>query len=122
MLFDTRYFWAIFTAKSQDTTEKLRAIFDKSKATYVSSITLYEVYKMSVLSEDKEVARLRVRTIQKEFDVVDVDAQIAEEGAELAVRLRIPMADSLIMATAKRLGVSCVTDDAHYSEVRKVWI
>jgi hypothetical protein len=32
------------------------------------------------------------------------------------------MADSLIMATSKSLRVSCVTDDPHFTEVKRVWI
>jgi len=67
------------------------------------------------------VARLRVETIRRDF-VVDVDTQIAEEGADISHRLRIPMADSLIMATAKRYNLSCVTDDPHFSEVKRTWV
>jgi len=37
-------------------------------------------------------------------------------------RLRIPMADSLIMATAKRYNLACVTDDPHFSEVKRIWV
>ena len=122
MLFETRYFWAIFTARDPQTVSKLRAIYDKSKTAYASSISIYEVYKQTLEHEDEQVAELRVNTIMKEFTVVDVDAEIAEEGARISHRLRTPMADSLIMATSKRLRVSCVTDDPHFTEVKRVWI
>jgi len=68
------------------------------------------------------VAELRARTIANEYTIADVNAQIAEEGARISHRLRIPMADSLIMATAKSLRVPCVTDDPHFTEVKRVWI
>jgi predicted nucleic acid-binding protein len=68
------------------------------------------------------VAELRARTIANEYTIADVSAQIAEEGARISHRLRIPMADSLIMATAKSLRVPCVTDDPHFTEVKRVWI
>ena len=103
-------------------TNSLRAVFDKSKLAYVSSITIYEVFKQTLSSEDRTVARLRVATIVNDFDVIDVDSQIAEEGAEISHRLRIPMADSLIMATAKRYNLPCVTDDPHFSEVKRIWV
>jgi toxin FitB len=122
MLFETRYFWAVFTSKNQETTNKLKALFEKSKTAYASSITIYEVYKQTLANEDKTVARLRVETIRRDFDLVDVDSQIAEEGADISHRLRIPMADSLIMATAKRYNLSCVTDDPHFTEVKRVWV
>lgn len=121
MLFETRYFWAVFTSKDDLMTSKLKALFDRARSAYASSITVYEVYKQTLANEDREVARLRAATICRDFDIIDVNAQIAEEGAELSHRLRIPMADSLIMATAKRYNLSCVTDDPHFTEVKRVW-
>ncbi len=103
-------------------TDKLKGLFDKAKLTYVSSISIYEVYKQTLSSEDKSVAKLRTTTIVNDFDVINVDSQIAEEGANISHRLRIPMADSLIMATAKRYDLPCVTDDPHFSEVKRIWV
>ena len=122
MLFETRYFWAVFTSKDGETTGRLKALFDRSKAAFASSITLYEIYKQTLSNEGKAVAKMRVGTINRDFDIIDVDSEIAEEGADISHRLRIPMADSLIMATAKKFNLPCVTDDPHYTEVKKVWV
>jgi toxin FitB len=122
LLFETRYFWAVFTSKDPQTTRRLKAIFDKAKAAFASSVSIYEIYRQTVEHDDKAVAELRARTIANEYTIVDVNAEIAEEGAKISHRLRIPMADSLIMATAKRLRVPCVTDDSHFTEVKRVWI
>ncbi len=122
MLFDSRYFWTLLTSGDQPTRDRLRAIYDRAKSAYASSVTIYEVYKLSLASEGREVAAMRTGTIAKEFHVVDVDAQIAEQGAELSHRLKIPMADALIMATSKRLHVPCVTDDPHFTEVKTIWL
>jgi len=122
MLFDTRYFWAIFSSRDKETTSRLKSLLDKSKSAYVSSITIYEVFKLTLASEDKTAAKLRVSTIANEYEVVDVDSEIAAEGASISHRLRIPMADSLIMATAKQLHLPCVTDDPHFTEVKRIWI
>ena len=111
----------MFTSKDTETTATLRSLFDKARLTYVSSITLYEIYKQTLANEDRTVARLRVQTILHDFDVIDVDSQIAQEGADISHRLRIPMADSLIMATAKRYDLACVTNDPHFTEVKRVW-
>ena len=122
MLFETRYFWAVFTSKNRETTAKLKAVFDKAKTAYASSITVYEIYKQTLMGEDKAVARLRADAITRDFEIVDVDAEIAEEGADISHRLRIPMADSLIMSTAKRFNLACVTDDPHFTEVKRIWV
>jgi predicted nucleic acid-binding protein len=99
----------------------LKSLLDRSKSAYVASITIYEVFKLTLASEDKTTAKLRVNTIANEYEVIDVDPEIAKEGASISHRLRIPMADSLIMATAK-LHLSCVTDDPHFTEVKRIWI
>lgn len=122
MLFETRYFWARFTPSRPDQLQKLRDIFDQARERFVSSITLFEIMKLSIEKEGKDVAGMRVLVIQREFKVVDVDAEIAIEGSRFSSRLRIPMTDALIMATAKTLRVPCVTDDPHYTEVKRVWI
>jgi predicted nucleic acid-binding protein len=122
VLFDTRYFWAVFTSKSPESLKKLRSIFDDSKNAFASSITLYEVYKLTTSQEDRAVAELRVNSIKKEFKIIDVDPEIAEEAARISHRVKVPMADALIMATAKKLRVPCVTDDPHFTEVKRIWI
>jgi predicted nucleic acid-binding protein len=122
VLFETRYFWAVFATRDAATVNKLKAIYEGSKTAYASTISIYEVFRLTLEHEDMQVAELRTKTIMNEFTVVDVDAGIAEEGARISHRLRIPMADSLIMATARRLRVSCVTDDPHFTEVKRVWI
>ncbi len=122
MIFDTRYFWAVFTSRDRQTTDKLRDLFDRSKSPCASAVTIYEVSKLTLASEGKVVADLRASTIEKGFDIIEVDSGVAEEGADIGHRLRVPMADALIMATAKRLRLPCVTDDPHFSEVKTVWV
>ncbi len=122
MLFDTRYFWAVFTAKNPELVKKLRAILDSSKTRFASSISLYEIYKLTIPHEDRTVADLRINTVKKGFTIVDVNPEIAVAGARISHRAKVPMADALIMATAKQLRVACATDDPHFTEVKKVWI
>jgi predicted nucleic acid-binding protein len=122
VLFDTRYFWAVFTSKSSDETKELKTLYERSKPAFVSSVTIYEVYKLSLAGEGRTIAKLRADTIEKEFNVIEVDSDIAEQGAEIGHKLGVPMADALIMATSKRLRLPCVTDDPHFTEVKKVWI
>ena len=102
--------------------KKLRSIFDGSKNAFASSITLYEVYKLSISQEDRTVAELRVNSIKKEFTIINVDPEIAEEAARVSHRVKLPMADALIMATARKLRVPCATDDPHFTEVKRIWV
>lgn len=122
MLFDTRYFWAVFTSRSPELLKKLRSIFDDSKNAFASSISLYEVYKLTISQEDRAVADIRINSIKKEFTIIDVDSEIAEEAARISHRVKVPMADALIMATARKLRVPCATDDPHFTEVKRIWV
>ncbi len=121
MLFETRYLWAVFTTKDQEFINKLKGIFETSKTPVISSISIYEVYKLTLAHEGRTVADLRARTMKKQFTVVDVDPEIAEEAARIGHKFKVPMADALIAATAKRLRLPCVTDDPHFTMVRRVW-
>jgi toxin FitB len=122
MLFETRFFWTLINEKDLDYVKRLRSIFDRAKRRLISSVSIYEVYKLSLEREGESVARLRVSTIKKDFEVIGVDSSIAEEAARIAHRTRNPMADSLIMATAKQLKLPCVTDDPHFGEIKTIWI
>lgn len=122
MLFETRYFWAVFTTRDSEHLRRLQVLLEKAKKKFASTVTIYEVYKLTLSKEGKAVAELRADTIKKQFTLVDVDSDIAEEGARISQKIRAPMADSLIMATARKLDLPCVTDDPHFTEVKKLWI
>ena len=89
---------------------------------YVSAVTIHEVYKLSMEKEGKEVADLRVTLIEKEFEVVPVDSRFAKASAELRGRYRIPMADSIVAASAWIYRLRCVSDDPHLSQVEEIGV
>ena len=122
MLFETRYFWAVFTGRDPEQLRKLRTLLENTKKKFASTVTIYEVCKLTLGQEGKAVADLRVNTIRKQFAMIDIDPEIAEEGARISHKLRAPMADSLIMATARKHNLPCVTDDPHFTEVKRLWV
>jgi len=121
-LYDTRYFWEIYTTQDLDRITRLRSLLVERRHRLVSSITLYELYKLSIANEGKDVAELRCLLAKKDMQVVSVDSGIAEEAARISYQSRIPMADALIIATAKISGAECITDDPHFTSVKTRWI
>jgi predicted nucleic acid-binding protein len=113
MLFETRYFCA-FHSFSSRSAKKAETFFRQISTTF----EIIKLYRKG----GKGSRRPASQQIENEFDVVDVDSEVAGEGDRLAARLKIPMADASIIATAKRLRVACVTDDPHYHEMKLVWI
>ena len=65
MLFDTRYFWSISTEQNPESVKRLRRLFEGSKDRFASSINLYEVYRLSLAQEGREVAELRTRVMKR---------------------------------------------------------
>ena len=75
----------------------------------VPVITLYEVFK-KVLRTHGEDAALQVAAQMQQGELVNVD-----EGLALgAAKLQLPLADSLIYATAQRHGATLWTQDQHF--------
>jgi len=121
-VYDTRYFWAAYYSRDPEKIERLKSLLVERRHRFVSSITLYEIYKLSIANEGRDVAELRCNLVKKDMQVVSVESKIAEEAARMSHHGKLPMADVLIMATAKRIGAECVTDDPHFTLVKTRWI
>ncbi len=120
-IFDTRYFWEMFAEKDVEFVSKLRELAGERWGRHISAVTLYEVYKLTLGLEGREVAELRCSLIERDMQVVPVDSAIAKEAARIGQRFKVPIADAIIMATARILGAECITDDEHFRGVKTRW-
>ena len=78
-----------------------------------------------LLEKGREVAKLRIITMRKDFEIIPVDEQIAQLSAEFRHKYNLSMGDSMIAATASALSAVCITDDPHFkqiSEIETTWI
>ena len=66
----------------------------------VPSITLYEVFKV-VCRQRGEDAALQAVAMMQQGKVIELSSSIALLAAKLSLDLKIPMADSIILATAQ---------------------
>jgi toxin FitB len=82
----------------------------------VPSLSLFEVYKR-VLQMRGEDAALQVVAIMQQGLVVELDAGLALGAARLSVARKLPMADSIMLATAQQHGAILWTQDADLAEV-----
>jgi len=126
-LYDTRYFLTVYTAKEATLKRKLLKELESHRPRYVSAMTIYEVYRVSLEVEGRDVAKMRKTTIERDFEIVYVDSDIAVEAAEIKVAQGrdFPLADAIISATAILRGLTCFTDDEHIkalSSLRTRWV
>ena len=116
-VYDTRFFVEYFYSGDAGFLRRLKEDLRAVRERMVSALTIHEVYRVNLEREGREVAILRSETIRRDFNVVDVDYETAVRSAELRSKHRIPMADSVIAATAQIHGCSLVSDDAHFQQI-----
>lgn len=79
----------------------------------VPSLTIYEVFKQ-VLQQRQETDALRAVAVMQQGVVVDLDARLALAAARLSLDTRLPMADSVVLATARLHGATLWTQDTDF--------
>jgi len=83
---------------------------------YVPSICIYEVFKKILVQKGESTALSYVSEMQKAV-VIGVTPQIAIRAAKFGRDLRLPMADSIIYATAKTMDAKVYTKDKHFANL-----
>lgn len=116
-VYDTRFFVEYFYSQDSGFLRRLKEDLRAVRERTVSVLTIHEIHRINLEREGREVAALRSETIRRDFDVKCVDYQTAVRSAELRSRQRIPMADSVIAATAQILKCPVVSDDPHFQEI-----
>jgi len=121
-IYDTRFFFEHYYSNDDNILELTREELRAKQQKFISSIVLHEVYKLTLEKDGRKVAELRTKLLEKDFKIIDVDATIARISAQYRHRYRIPLADSVIAATAKIINAICVTDDQHIRQIKEIKI
>lgn len=85
----------------------------------VPSICIYEVFKV-VLRERGEEEALQAVALMQQGIVVELTSEIAIMAAKISTDLKIPMADSIILATARVYEAVIWTEDADFKGIHGV--
>lgn len=86
---------------------------EKLNGVLVPTICIHEVFK-KVLQERGEGPALEVAALMQRGSVVELDATIAMNAAKLGSELGLPLADSVILATARAHHAPVWTQDTHF--------
>jgi predicted nucleic acid-binding protein len=104
--------WLEFFADGPNAQFFAPAIEDTSQL-IVPSISIYEVFKR-VLQQRDDSNALRAAAFMLRGRVLELDTSLALEAARLSVEERLPMADSIILASARAMGALLWTQDADF--------
>ncbi len=82
----------------------------------VPTITIYEVFKV-VLRQRNESDALQSIALMQQGSLADLTSNIAILAAKMSIELHLPMADSIILATARAYEATIWTQDADFKEI-----
>ncbi len=85
----------------------------------VPSLSLYEVFKR-VLQQRGEGDALQAVALMSQGRVVDLDTDLALRAAKVSVEYKLPLADSVMLATAHSCDATLWTQDADFEGVEGV--
>jgi len=82
----------------------------------VPSISVYEVFKRVLQQRDEDNALQAIAAMQQ-GQVVNLNTTIALSAAKTSVQLGLPMADSIILVTARAYSATLWTQDSDFEGV-----
>ncbi len=85
----------------------------------VPTITLFEVFKI-VHRQRGEDAAIQTVALMKQGREIPLDGSLAMQAAQLSLELKLPMADSIILATARFHGAELWTQDDDFEGLEGV--
>lgn len=85
----------------------------------VPSLTLFEVFKR-ILQQRSEADALRAVALMRQGRVIDLSDTLALGAARLSFELKLPLADSIILYSARHHGAKLWTQDSHFESVEGI--
>ena len=107
--------WLEYLANGSNAGFFAKAIEDTQQL-IVPTLSLFEVFKR-VLEQRGEGDALQAVAVMRQGMVVDLDTPIALQAAKLSLEYRLPMADSIILATARSYDATLWTQDADFKDL-----
>lgn len=83
---------------------------DRSNS-FTPTIVIYEVYKVFLRNYTDDDALRAVGHIKKRTTIIPLDDRIAIRAAEISYQSRIPMAEAIVLATARESDAMVITSD-----------
>ena len=85
----------------------------------VPTISIYEVFKR-IVQQRSENEALQVVAVMQQGQVSEMDSTVAVSAARISIDHRLPMADSVMLATARLNKATLWTQDSHFEGLPNV--
>jgi toxin FitB len=110
--------WLEYFADGENADFFAPAIED-TKNLSVPVICIYEVFKRILQQSGLSEAQLHVSDMHQ-GEIVDLTSSLALSAAKLSAELKLPMADSIILAVARTRNATLWTQDEHFKDLEGV--
>ena len=110
--------WLAYFADEPNAKHFLTPLND-SASLVVPTVTIYEVFKV-VLRESGENDALQAAAAMQKGTVVALTTPLAIAASKLSIEHAVPMADSLILATAQEFNAILWTQDSDLKNINNV--
>jgi len=94
-------------------------VIENTAELIVPTLILYEVFKR-IVQQRSENEALQVVAVMQQGKVVELDSRTALTAARISIDNQLPMADSVILATAKLNNALLWTQDSHFEGIPNV--
>ena len=105
--------------KGESGAESFAEALIKSDEVLVPVICIYEVGKL-LIREIGEDSALEAIAAMKQYQIIEIDADISLEAAFLSLKNGIPFADNIILAVTKKYSAVLWTKDSHFKGLEGV--
>ena len=110
--------WLEFFADGPNAGDFARPLTDRTTLV-VPTITIYEVFKV-VCRQRGEDAALQAAALMRQGESVELSPSLVMVAARTSLELGLPMADSIILATARMHNAVLWTQDEHFQNLSGV--
>jgi predicted nucleic acid-binding protein len=110
--------WLAYFADEPNAKHFLAPLSDPASLV-VPAVTIYEVFKVIIRESGENDALLAAMAMQK-GTVVDLTVSLAIAASKLSLEHDLPMADSIILATAQESGATIWTQDSDFETMESV--
>ena len=110
--------WLSYFADDENA-QKFAGVIEDVKKLIVPSITLTEVFKVVCRNSDENKALVVIAHMQQ-GQVIVLDEELSLAAARYGLKHKLPLADSIIYATAQKFDAIVWTQDADFKNLEKV--
>lgn len=107
--------WIEYFSEGKSAKEYARYIEKANPQNFISpTIILFEVYKKILSVYNEEKAMEAAANIKYATKLIDLSDNLAISAAEISLKQKLPMADAIILTTAKNYKAKVITSDNHF--------